>query len=41
MKFIYYILFIFCLIQSLNAEVKLPVLLSGGIVLQRDVSVKI
>ncbi len=41
MKFICYILFIFCFIQSLNAEVKLPVLVSDGIILQRHILFKI
>ncbi|MDR0543172.1 MAG: beta galactosidase jelly roll domain-containing protein [Dysgonamonadaceae bacterium] len=41
MKPIYYILFISCFIQSLNAGVKLPVLVSDGMVLQRDIPVKI
>jgi hypothetical protein len=41
MKFICYILFIFCFIQNQDAEVKLPVLVSDGMVLQRHILFKI
>jgi sialate O-acetylesterase len=41
MKFIYYILFTFCFIQSPKAEVKLPSLIGDNMLLQRDTPVKL
>ncbi|MDR3365879.1 MAG: beta galactosidase jelly roll domain-containing protein [Prevotellaceae bacterium] len=40
-KFIYYILFTFCFIQSPKAEVKLPSLIGDNMLLQRDTPVKL